>query len=192
MDIIKRKYQQMNVLEFLHTRQSNPHLKGPVPNDDVISDILTAGMRVPDHGSLTPWHFTIVKEQGLDKLSKAFKSAAISDDADEAKIAKVTRMPDRAPLIIVISTRYQQHLKVPKQEQLVAAGCCVQAMQMAATAKGLGAMWRTGEFSYHPLVKERLSIALHEEIVGFLYIGHIAKALPLKNSKTFEDNVSYL
>ena len=45
--------------------------------------------------------------------------------------------------------------------------------------------------SYHPLVKERLNIELHEEIVGFLYIGDELKELPLKNSKSLEDHVSY-
>ena len=100
-------------------------------------------------------------------------------------------MPFRAPLIIVVSTKFHQHVKVPKQEQLIAAGCAVHAMQMAATCLDLGSVWRTGEMSYHPLVKERLNIELHEEIVGFLYIGEAAKDLPLKTSKDFQEHVSY-
>jgi nitroreductase len=182
----------MSVLEFLHARQSNPHLQGTAPDEKVIRDILKAGMRVPDHGSLTPWHFTVVKDDGLNKLSNTFKSAVISDGADETKIEKAAKMPFRAPLIIVVSTKYQQHVKVPKQEQLITAGCTAHAMQMAATSLGLGAMWRTGEMSYHPLVKERLNIELHEEIVGFLYIGDKIKELPLKPSKSLEESVSYL
>lgn len=177
----------MNVLEFLHTRQSNPHLQGDAPNSEIIHSMLQAGMRVPDHAGLTPWHFTVIKGAGLEKLSKAFKSAVISDGADEAKTDKAAKMPFRAPLIIVVSTKYQQHVKVPQQEQLVAAGCAAHAIQMAATTLGLGAMWRTGEMSYHPLVKERLNIALHEDIVGFLYIGDKAKELPLKISKSAEE-----
>ena len=181
----------MNVLEFLHTRQSNPHLQGETPSEDTINNILMAGMRVPDHAGLTPWRFTLVKEQGLNKLSQAFKSAAISDGADDAKIAKAEKMPFRAPLIIVISTKFHQHVKVPQQEQLIAAGCAAHAMQMAASSIGLGAMWRTGDMSYHPLVKERLNIELHEEIVGFLYIGEKAKELPIKCNKALDDYVHY-
>ncbi|MFT6247294.1 MAG: nitroreductase [Cognaticolwellia sp.] len=181
----------MNVLEFLHTRQSNPHLHGNTPDQETIDNILKAGMRVPDHGCLTPWRFTVIKDDGLTKLSKAFKSAVITDGGDEAKIEKAAKMPFRAPLIIVISTKFHQHVKVPKQEQLIAAGCAVHAMQMAATCLKLGSVWRTGEMSYHPLVKERLNIELHEEIVGFLYIGDELKELPLKNSKSLEDHVSY-
>ncbi|MBA6390905.1 nitroreductase family protein [Colwellia sp. BRX10-3] len=181
----------MNVLEFLHTRQSNPHLHGNTPDEGVINNILKAGMRVPDHAGLTPWRFTLVKDEGLTKLSKAFKSAVISDGADEAKIEKAAKMPFRAPLIIVISTKFHQHVKVPKQEQIIAAGCSVHAMQMAASCLDLGSVWRTGEMSYHPLVKERLNIELHEEIVGFLYIGDKSKELPLKSSKALDEYVSY-
>lgn len=181
----------MNVLEFLQTRQSNPHLQGETPDQNIIYDILKAGMRAPDHAGLTPWRFTVVKDAGLTKLSKAFKSAVIIDGGDEAKIEKAAKMPFRAPLIIVISTKFHQHVKVPKQEQLIAAGCAVHAMQMAATCLNLGSVWRTGEMSYHPLVKERLNIELHEEIVGFLYIGEPLKDLPLKASKEHEEYVSY-
>jgi nitroreductase len=181
----------MNVLEFLHTRQSNPYLHGNSPDEHAISNILKAGMRVPDHAGLTPWRFTIVKDEGLTKLSKAFKSAAVSDGGDELKVEKAAKMPFRAPLIIVIRTKFHQHVKVPKQEQLIAAGCTVHAMQMAATALNLGAVWRTGEMSYHPLVKERLNIELHEEIVGFLYIGEKSKELPVKKGRDFDDYVSY-
>jgi nitroreductase len=181
----------MNVLDFLQTRQSNPHLEGNTPDEEAINNIIKAGMRVPDHAGLTPWRFAVVKEHGLTKLSKAFKSAVISDGGDEAKIEKAAKMPFRAPLIIVISTKFHQHVKVPKQEQLIAAGCAAHAMQMAATCLNFGAMWRTGEMSYHPLVKERLGIELHEEIVGFLYIGEKAKELPLKSSKELGEYVSY-
>lgn len=188
----KGNFSFMNILEFLHTRQSNPHLQGPAPDKQTVNDILMAGMKAPDHGGLMPWHYTVVRDEGLDKLSKIFKTAVISDGAEEAKVTKAENMPYRAPLIIVISSRFQQHLKVPKQEQLIAAGCSVHAMQMAATSLGLGAMWRTGELSYHPLVKERLNIELHEEIVGFLYIGEKIKELPLKANKTLDDYVTYL
>jgi len=181
----------MNVLEFLHTRQSNPHLQGGTPDEESINNILKAGMRAPDHAGLTPWRFTVVKDEGLTKLSKTFKSAAISDGNDELKIEKAAKMPFRAPLIIIVSTQFHQHVKVPKQEQIIAAGCATHAMQMAATSIGLGAMWRTGEMSYHPLVKERLGIELHEEIVGFLYIGEKAKELPVKTSKALDEYVNY-
>ena len=47
----------MNSTELLLTRQSNPHLCEPAPAGEDLHNILSAGMRVPDHGGLMPWHF---------------------------------------------------------------------------------------------------------------------------------------
>lgn len=182
----------MNALELLLGRQSNPFLMDPPPSGEALENILNAGMKAPDHGALTPWHFTLVTGQGLDKLSDIFVEVAINKGADENKIAKAKNMPYRAPLIIVISTRFQAHGKVPQQEQLVAAGCAAHAMQMAAFAQGYGAMWRTGELSYIDEVKAALNIEITDEIVGFLYVGSIKKALPTKSVKSFDEYVSYL
>lgn len=182
----------MKALELLLERQSNPFLMDPMPSGEVLENILNAGMKAPDHGALTPWHFTLISGQGLDKLSNIFVEVATNKGADENKVAKAKNMPYRAPLIIVISTRYQLHEKVPKQEQLVAAGCAAHAMQMAAFSQGYGAMWRTGEFSYSDEVKQALNIKISDDIVGFLYIGTIKKALPTKPVKAVSQYISYL
>jgi nitroreductase len=182
----------MNAQELLLQRQSTPKLIAPAPSSNELTFMLNAGMRVPDHGALTPWFFTVVENQGLDKLSQIFEKAAIEQGANDVKILKAKSMPYRAPLIIVISTQYKLHDKVPQLEQTVAAGCAAHAMQMAAFSLGFGGMWRTGDFSYNSSVKQALSINEEEDIVGFLYIGTPEKNLPLKPVKTFEHNVSYL
>ncbi|MNJ75648.1 putative NAD(P)H nitroreductase YdjA [compost metagenome] len=57
-------------------------------------------------------------------------------------------------------------------EELAAAQAAVQNLLLAAHANGLGAIWRSGEPMYHPLMKETFELALDEEIVGFVYLGH--------------------
>jgi len=182
----------MNSIDLLLKRQSNPLLQAPAPKEADIDTILKAGMRVPDHAGLTPWHFTLIKDKGLQRLSEVFVEAVTLDQADDAKLAKAAKMPFRAPLIILVSTKFQPHEKVPEQEQIVAAGCSAHAMQMAAYALGYGAMWRTGELSYHPYVKEKLGVTAGNEIIGFLYIGTIAKPLPTKKSRSYDCHISYL
>jgi len=177
-------------LELLLTRQSNASLTEPAPTNNDIDLILKAGMRVPDHGRLMPWHFLIVSDQGLQKLGDIF--AQTVDQSDEKKLAKIKSKPFRAPMIIVISTAYKSHEKVPKQEQLITAGCCAHAMQMAAFSLGYGAMWRTGALAYHQDVKKGLSIESKEDIVGFLYLGTESKELHCKATKLYSDKVSYL
>lgn len=182
----------MNAIDLLLTRQSTPLLIAPAPNKDNLNTILTAGMRVPDHAGLTPFHFNVVENEGLKKLSHIFVDAVKSPNIEQAKLDKTAKMPFRAPLIIIISTKYQEHEKVPKNEQLITAGCSVHAMQMICVALGFGAMWRTGALSYDDSVKQALGIELDNDIVGFLYIGTKAKDLPQKPTKFFDDRVSYL
>ncbi len=182
----------MNAKELLLQRQSSPRLISPAPVSNDIEFILNAGMRAPDHGGLKPWFFTIIKDQGLDKLSRMFESAATEKNFSQEKTLKAKNMPYRAPLIIVISTQYQDHEKVPKIEQSIAAGCCAHSMQMAAFSLGYGAVWRTGDFSYNDSVKKDLNITLDNDIIGFIYIGTPAKHIPLKPLKSIEHHASYL
>jgi len=182
----------MNNIDLLLNRRSNGALKFPAPNNATLDKILTAGMRVPDHGNIKPWHFTVMQDKGLEHLSDIFSKAGQADGVDQEKLNKMIKMPFRAPMIIVISTRYNDHPKVPKQEQLIAAGCCAYAMQMAAFGLGYGAIWRTGELSYHTLVKSELNIRDTDEIIGFLYIGTENKQLPVKATTPYQDYVTFL
>ncbi|GLX80336.1 NAD(P)H nitroreductase [Thalassotalea insulae] len=181
----------MNALELLLTRQSCSLLTTPAPSSDQLTTILTAGMRVPDHAALKPYHFTVVENEGLKKLSDIFVQAIADEVSDNTKLEKTANMPFRAPLIIVVSTCYQEHEKVPAHEQLITAGCAVQAMQMAAFALGYGAIWRTGELSLNAKVKQGLNIKVDDDITGFLYLGTPSKQLPTKETKFFQEKVSY-
>jgi len=178
----------MTAIELLLHRQSNPLLTMPAPNEDALKHILSAGMRVPDHACLQPWHFTVITEDGLQRLSQLFVT---SSNEQTANLEKVAKMPFRAPMIIVISTAFVEHEKVPEQEQLITAGCAAHAMQMAAYSLGYGAMWRTGAFAYNKKVKQGLNISEKNEIVGFLYIGTPCKEQVLKATKSFEGKVNY-
>jgi len=183
---------QLSASSLLLGRVSQPQLQAPGPNNNQLDFILKAAMAVPDHGAIQPWQFTVVQGEGLQRLSDIFASTIDANEDNQAKLEKVKRMPFRAPCIIVVSTRYQHHEKVPHQEQLVAAGCATHAMQMAAYTQGLGAMWRTGDMAYNDMIKDGLEIDKSDDIVGFLYIGTPAKTIPQKSRKPYQPLVSYL
>jgi nitroreductase len=196
----------MDAIELLLQRQSTSALADPAPNAEDLTTVLSAGMRVPDHGGLKPWHFHVISGEGLQRLSDLYVEATtedlssmagliegthIDEQALNEKIAKVAKMPFRAPMIIVISTDYAEHNKVPQQEQLVAAGCCAQAMQMASYSLGYGALWRTGTLAYNETVKQGLAITEGNDIVGFLYLGTPSKLSNVKPAKSYQDKVTF-
>lgn len=182
----------MSNINFLLSRQSISSLQDPAPDQQALEKILSAAVAVPDHRGLNPYHFHIATGKGLDILTQIWVDAVSIKTDDKFTIRKAERKAYRAPMIIIIATDYQDHPGVPKQEQLITAGCAAHAMQMAATALGYGAMWRTGDLAFDPVVKQKLGIANTNDIIGYLYIGTPSKDVIEKTRKPFNEFVSYL
>lgn len=134
----------MDALDLLLNRRSTSRLAAPAPQGDALVNIIHAGMRAPDHGTLQPWRFVIAQDEGLVRLSNALHAAAQQDGLDAAAQDKARQAPFRAPMVITVLAHCAENPKVPKWEQVVSADCAVQAMQMAALAQGFNGIWRSG------------------------------------------------
>lgn len=182
----------MKALDLLLNRQSCPRLQAPGPSEVQLETLLKAGVRVPDHGNLSPWEFIVAEGEGLNKLATIYVDAARVAGASEELIAKAKKMPHRAPMVITVVAKYHEHPKVPLLEQQLAAGCATMAMQQAAYAMGLGAIWRTGDFAFSSDVHKAFKLNEKDQIVGFLYIGTPVVSAPIKSAKNSTDFVRYL
>jgi len=161
----------MDALELLLNRRSAKRLIDPAPSGESLDNIIRAGMRAPDHGTLQPWRFVIIEREGRTRFSKLLHQSALCAGLDEPGVEKAAQAPFRAPLIIAVLAWCDTQTKVPHWEQVVSAGCAVQAMQMAALAQGFNGIWRTGIWATQPEVKQALGCREQDEIVGFLYLG---------------------
>ncbi|OFI35358.1 NAD(P)H nitroreductase [Alteromonas lipolytica] len=161
----------MDALELVINRRSQPRLQAPAPAGEALENIKRAALRAPDHAALAPWRFIICEGKGLNKLGAIFEQSAIDNDKSEREILRAPQLPLRAPMVIVITTAYQEHEKVPAPEQYASASCAAMAMQMAAVPQGFQGMWRTGDYAHCPIVKAGLDIDPKDDIVGFLYLG---------------------
>ncbi|GHD91971.1 NAD(P)H nitroreductase [Pseudocitrobacter faecalis] len=161
----------MDALELLVNRRSASRLADPAPAGEQLENILRAGMRAPDHGTLQPWQFFMIEGEGRERFSQLLEKGAIDAGSDEKAIEKARNAPFRAPLIIAVVAKCQPHHKVPKWEQEMSAGCAVMAMQMAAVAQGFNGIWRSGALTDSAVVREGLKCGEHDKIVGFLYLG---------------------
>lgn len=165
----------MDALTAITQRVSVAQLTGPGPNKEQVKQLYQAAFRAPDHAWIRPWRYLTVRGEGLQALGEVFAKAGLRKDPDlvEEKIAKLKRMPQRAPLMIVAIANIQANAKVPEVEQRLAVGAGIQNMLIAAYSMGLGAIWRTGEMAYNCHVKESLGLQQNEEILGFIYLGHV-------------------
>lgn len=171
----------MDAIELLTRRSSMPRLTEPAPDPESMQLIQRAALRVPDHMALMPVRCDTVVEEQLVELGKLFEQAASRDAGfSEQDKQRAAQLPLRAPLLIVVSTQYQAHAKVPRQEQFATAACAAMAIQQACFALDYGAIWRSGPYAQSPTVKAGLNIDLHNDIVGFLYVGTPAVPTPIK------------
>lgn len=161
----------MDALELLINRRSASRLTEPAPSGEVLENILRAGMRAPDHGTLQPWRFIIIEGEGRERFARLLVQVATEAGLDEKSIEKAATAPFRAPQIIAIVAHCHDHPKVPVWEQVVSAGCAVMAMQMAAVAQGFNGIWRSGAWTEDAVIREALGGREQDKVVGFLYLG---------------------
>ncbi|MDH1262551.1 NAD(P)H nitroreductase [Pseudomonas sp. GD03944] len=161
----------MDALEALINRVSAPRLREPAPSAEQREQLFRAALRAPDHGQLRPWRFLTIEGDGRQQLGELFAQAVAEGSPTEEALTKARAMPLRAPLLVVVIARVQSHFKVPKEEQVIAAGCAAHAIILAAYAQGIGAVWRTGDMAYNPTVEAGLGLGEGEQIVGYLYLG---------------------
>ncbi len=161
--------------DFLLSRRSIVvrNMVEPGPSDADIEKILRAGMRVPDHGRLTPWRFKIIRGDAREKmgdiLGEAFQKANPDCIEEQVEIEKERFL--RAPLVIaVISTTNPEH-KIPEWEQILSSGAACQNMLTSALSMGYAAQWITEWYAYNDDVKAALGLDAADRIAGFLYLG---------------------
>ena len=165
-------------LEFLLTRRSRPAklLSAPAPGREELMRLLTAAVRVPDHGKLEPWRFVVLEGGSLARFARAVRAraAAAGEDADKGALAF-----EQAPLAVAVVGSPKASDKIPGREQMLSAANVALSLLNAALAAGWGASWLTGWAAYdRPLIEGELGLAPEEWIAGFVHIGSCATPVP--------------
>jgi nitroreductase len=163
----------MEAIEALTTRVSGAMLVEPAPDELELHSILSAALRAPDHGRLRPWRFTVVRGAARHRLGDLMAIALKRrhPDATPAQIEKEKNRPLRAPLILVVAAKVDEHCHIPAIEQVLSAAAAAENVMVAAFALGFGCAWKTGEAAYDPEIKSAFDLAPTDAIVGFLYLG---------------------
>ncbi|MEZ4339626.1 MAG: nitroreductase [Sandaracinaceae bacterium] len=170
----------MDAIELLETRASNGKLTDPAPDAETLSAIVEAALRAPDHGALRPYFVLELRGEALERLGAIFRDALArrSPDAEEAQLEREARKPLRAPLMLIVVCRPEEHPGAPEIEQILTAGAVVHGILLGLQARGFAGMWRTGDGAYDPTVKAALGLEATDHVVGFLYCGTASQPAP--------------
>ncbi len=183
-------------LSLLKTRRSASAktMIWPGPDNAHIQEILTAGLRVPDHGKLGPWRVIVFGREAQEKLTKVSYSIFMDENPDATDTAKTIEEGRflRAPcLMCVISSPIIPH-KIPEWEQVLSVGAVCQNILVASHAIGFGAQWLTEWPAYHNGITEYLQLGEHEKIAGFIYIGTPGEAAEERQRPSVSERVTFL
>lgn len=168
-------------LDFLLTRRSRPArtLTGPAPDGPALQPILTAGLRVPDHGKLEPWDLVVIEGSAPARLGRLAREMARDRGMAPEQADKAALMFDDAPLIVAVVSRPVESPKVPQVEQTLSAGAVCLSLLNAALASGWGANWLTGWTALDTgFLREGLGLEPPAFVAGYIVIGTETSAPP--------------
>ena len=160
--------------DFLARRQSQPAklFAGPVPTRAELEPILTAALRVPDHGKLEPWRLIVLTRPDMVRLADMAEARARALGGDAEKIDKGRGQFDRGGVAVVVISSPQDVPKIPQAEQVLSAGALCLGLVNAATAAGWGANWLTGWVSHDTVfAAEAFGCTGAETVAGIVHIG---------------------
>lgn len=162
-------------IELLRTRRSVPPrlMSQPAPSESELETLLTIASRVPDHARLTPWRFIVIDGAGAERIGDVIAGVFVTDnpDVDADRIAMERGRLSRAPLVVAVVSRTQEHPKIPESEQLLSAGAVCMSLVVAANAMGYATNWHTEWYAYDERVLSKLGLEPGERIAGFIHIG---------------------
>ena len=181
-------------IDFLTTRRSTvARMMGdPGPNDDELRQIMEAGMRVPDHGRLTPWRFIVIRGDARDTIGDVIVNSfkRNNPDAIQEQIEIEQERLTRAPIVIAVVSRVHREHKIPVWEQILSSGAACQTMLIAAQSTGYAAQWLTEWYAYDSDVKKAIGAEADDEIAGFVYLGNPVGELTDRARPIYDDIVS--
>jgi len=167
-------------LDLLLSRRSGSAklMKGPGPDAEQLRRILAAGIRVPDHGKLTPWRFILFEGEGRARMGEILAQCIAGErDSSPERIEQERNRFMRAPVVIGVVSRVREQIPIPVWEQQLSSGAVCMTIVLAAHAMGFVANWITEWCAYHPKVLARVGLKPTERIAGFIYIGHPVEPL---------------
>lgn len=153
-------------------RRSYSKVTEEAPSRDELLPLVAAVSRVADHSSLNPWRLVELRGQARERLGRAFaKDAKLTGHAADKLAAK----PLRAPLLIAVIAVRRPSEKVPKWEQDATAAGAAHLLSLLLHEAGWGVMWRTGSHTRSKAVAKMHELQPNERLLGWLYVGGIAK-----------------
>lgn len=185
------------LLELMNSRShiSPKRLGAPGPNLKHKELILSAAGTAPIHGAGIPWHIYEISDELRHSLGNVFVESlkARYIDATPEQIEESFSKALRGPYLLLIVARHGlADQNIPRNENVISAGCAIQNMLLTAHAMGFGAGISSGNALYGPEIKAMLKLGVDDEPLAFLTIGSVIKHRDHRVKPAFSKYTSFL
>lgn len=152
-DIMKN---ESSLLAAIRSRRSIRHFKKEPVSDDLLDQILEAGLWAPSGKNNQPWKFAVIRDEMLK--------------ASLASLTHYSAIIHSAPVCIAI---FLDHTLVyDRTKDVQAVGACIQNMLLSIHALGLGGVWLGEILKNKEKVRELLRAKKEWELMAVIALGH--------------------
>jgi nitroreductase len=147
----------MEIEDAIRSRRTHKAFGPQRVSREELEELLALARWAPNHHLTNPWRFRVVGPVALERL----KAAAGQEAAPKL---------DRAPTLVV-ATALRSDDPVQDHEDLLATGCAVYAVLLAAHGRGLAGYWRTPEVLRTREGLEAVGVPESERFVALIHLG---------------------
>jgi len=176
-----------SLLSLLRERRSIRRYDAKPVSDDDIKRILEAARWAPNGANLQPWEIIVVKNDEKIRIIRESIYPRRYAPSDEGSFFLVvcgdTRMKEYYPPVHTEETR--------EYTFTVSIAAAIQNMLLAATALGLGSLWRTVLKNQADALRKLLDIPDFVRVMSVIEVGHSAES-PLPPPKRRIEEFSHV
>lgn len=151
----------------------------PLPRA-LVAELIDAAVHAPNHHLTHPWRFVALAGDARRAVGEAHARAVarMRPGHPPAGLEKEAARLERAPVVIACAVAGAPGDPVRAREDRDAVAAGVQNLLLAAHARGLAAIWRTGAMADEPEVRAALGLGEHDALVGMVYVGRPLDGAP--------------
>lgn len=147
----------MDVATAIRTRRTHKQYGRESVDRSTLEELFDLARFAPNHKLTQPWRFRVLGPEALARLKE------VGGEQEAAKL-------DRAPTLVLATAKLTGDA-LRDEEDLLATGCAVYAMLLAAHARGLASYWRTPSVLRTPEGRAALRVPDDERVVSLIHLG---------------------
>ena len=147
----------MDVATAIRTRRTHKQYGAEPVDPATLEELLDLARYAPNHKLTQPWRFRVLGPQAVARLKQA---------GGEKEAAKLGRAPT-----LVLATAVLTGDSLQDEEDVLATGCAVYAILLAAHERGLASYWRTPGVLRAPAGRAALGLPEDEHVVSLIHLG---------------------